>query len=312
MGEGEDDDHSFVQDERWIFLKDYVVRATNIKPDKWAKMVNNDDYRAVVQDFLDKEDQRRLVFTLPPSGQLTPEFRFPKFSKSKSIYFVKNFNTTVCPKSRSKIEESIHYGDTSGNLLEQLASVVDEIHTSVLTNSRNHENWPEVVSKDVLKHQYQLKDDTFVTNGSVKGETLLPLPVGYERIHTNPEYALGIRDDGDDKKTPLDRPLIQNMQTCIIDWAKQVKDIMEQDSSAGTLNGSHPTPQVEIKFWDERERNLWNIHTQLKQGEVRKMATVLEAINSTFYSTLYSIYCEVKENLEKSQDIISYLRVGLG
>ena len=52
----------------------------------------------------------------------------------------------------------------------------------LLSNSRDHEQWPAVVSQDVLRHVHQLKSNVFVIAGQVKGKTLLPLPVGSEQV----------------------------------------------------------------------------------------------------------------------------------
>ena len=57
-----------------------------------------------------------------------------------------------------------------------------QILVPLLSNSRNHEQWPAVVSQDVLRHVHQLKSNVFVIAGQVKGKTLLPLPVGSEQV----------------------------------------------------------------------------------------------------------------------------------
>ena len=50
----------------------------------------------------------------------------------------------------------------------------------VLGNSNNHGTWPKVVSDDVLKHVYLLKNRVHVLSGQVRGKTLLPLPASAE------------------------------------------------------------------------------------------------------------------------------------
>ena len=305
MGEDDDNQEEQVQtDSRWQFVEEFVLRSMNLKSDKWSKMVNNEEFRPLIQDWLDKADVERLLFYLPASGQLTPTYDFPPHTKAKAVYFVKRLEAVI-PKD--KIGDLVLFGDMSNAPLDQLSSVVDEIISTVLTNGKNYEDWPEVVSMDVLRHVHQLKSDVFVTSGSVKGDTLLPLPVGAERVLTNPAHALGIRDDGDDKKTPVDRHLIQAMQSAVIEWARQIRDILAQDSSQACIDG-HPTPLVEIAFWESRERNLWNIYSQLKMPTVRKLATVLKLIDSTYYGTLYNIFEDVKDNLRMSQDIVAHLR----
>lgn len=52
----------------------------------------------------------------------------------------------------------------------------------LLFNSRNHIEWPQVVSQDVLRHVHSLKTNVFVVSGQVQGKTQLPLPAGAERV----------------------------------------------------------------------------------------------------------------------------------
>ena len=57
-----------------------------------------------------------------------------------------------------------------------------QILVPLLSNQRNHEQWPAVVSHDVLRHVHSLKSNVFVIAGQVKGKTLLPLPVGSDQV----------------------------------------------------------------------------------------------------------------------------------
>ena len=62
----------------------------------------------------------------------------------------------------------------------------------LLSNESNHETWPQVVSTDVMRHVHNLKSSVYVVSGQVKGKTLLPLPVGADRV----QEAM---DEGEDK-----------------------------------------------------------------------------------------------------------------
>ena len=57
-----------------------------------------------------------------------------------------------------------------------------QVLVPLLSNPRNHAQWPSVVSQDVLRHVNQLKSDVYVVAGRVEGKTLLPLPVGSEQV----------------------------------------------------------------------------------------------------------------------------------
>ena len=53
-----------------------------------------------------------------------------------------------------------------------------QVLVPLLANERNHEQWPQVVSEDVMRHIHHLKSSVYVVSGQVKGKTLLPLPPG--------------------------------------------------------------------------------------------------------------------------------------
>ena len=57
-----------------------------------------------------------------------------------------------------------------------------QILCTIFLNTRNSNKWPEVVSEDLKKHVYKLKDRVFVINGQIKGQTLLSFPVGIELV----------------------------------------------------------------------------------------------------------------------------------
>ena len=52
----------------------------------------------------------------------------------------------------------------------------------LLSNDKNHNQWPNVVSKDVTRHVHDLKGNVFVMTGQAKGKTLLPMPIGADRV----------------------------------------------------------------------------------------------------------------------------------
>ena len=293
-------------DNRWEFLQAFALRSMNLKNDKWSKMLSVEDNRLLLSQFLDGKDVKRVIITLPATGALTPQTNFPKGGKNKSVYFIKRLPNE--PVKKEKLGEQLLFGDISAQPLEQLANLVEEVVAPVLTNPENYAQWPKVVAQDVHRHVHQLRSDVFVTSGAVKGETLLPLPVGADRIDTPGSNALAIREDGDNKKTPVDRELIHRMQNAVIEWASLIKEILLQDSAHACIAGKNPTPMVEINFWEKRQLNLHSIYRQLTQPKVRKLATVLKMIDSTYYGTLYNLFLDVKLATTQAQDIIIHLK----
>lgn len=58
-----------------------------------------------------------------------------------------------------------------------------QIFVPLLSNPSNHKNWPPVVAQDVSQHVHSLKSTVHQVRGQVLGQTVLPMPVGIERVH---------------------------------------------------------------------------------------------------------------------------------
>lgn len=61
----------------------------------------------------------------------------------------------------------------------------------------------------------------------------------------------------------LDNSLLHAIETIIIDWSHQIRDVLSKDSAQALLDGLNPLPQVEFEFWDARLMNLKCIHEQV-------------------------------------------------
>jgi dynein heavy chain len=52
----------------------------------------------------------------------------------------------------------------------------------IFSNAQNQNNWPKVISDDLLRHINNLKNKTFVISGQMKGKTQLPIPAGADKV----------------------------------------------------------------------------------------------------------------------------------
>lgn len=62
----------------------------------------------------------------------------------------------------------------------------------------------------------------------------------------------------------LDRALIHAIESVIIDWTHQIRDVLKKDSAQPLLEGHNPTPFVEIEFWKNKATNLECIYDQVE------------------------------------------------
>ncbi|EFA11309.2 dynein beta chain, ciliary [Tribolium castaneum] len=287
-------------DNRMTFLGSFVQKTLKLKPEKWSRMMATEDHKAVVMKFLERPQPTLLVVVLTPTAQLVASNGFPLAQlKSKGVYFIKK---APVPVSKTTPSESVIAGDLSAKIIDQLASLVDEILVPLLSNSKNHEKWPPVIAKDVQKHVHSLKSTVYQVKGHVNGQTVLPMPVGIDKVH-EVEKAL-IESNGE----ICDLYLKSAIEGVVIKWAAQINDVLVNDSSEKAGLGQNPVPSVELQFWNLRLQNLHYIYEQLREPRVKSMAVILEKTNSAYYSCFKNLFKNIVISLAEAKDICLYLK----
>ncbi|KAM8836943.1 LOW QUALITY PROTEIN: dynein axonemal heavy chain 9 [Spinachia spinachia] len=321
-------EESPVKDTRLDFIAEYVLRTLKMKKDKWQKCVSIEDNLHVLQEFLDIAEQSTLVVSVTASGLLQPVAVFPASSSNKAVYFVKHSRTVLREDSMKK---DLFYGDLSHAPLDQFSALVEEVVAPLLSNTRNHLEWPQVVSQDVRHHVRSLQTNVFVVSGQVQGKTVLPPPVGPE---SREQVALETGDSqtntrhmkvpGNASLDPTSKvncysvkldtgevvhtSIIHAVESAVIEWSHQIRTVLEKDYSEALLEGRNPTPQTELLFWKNRYANLECIHSQLQASKVKAMAMLLEAVESSYAPAFINMQQDVLAAMEEAKDICTYLR----
>ncbi|XP_066560773.1 dynein axonemal heavy chain 9 [Amia ocellicauda] len=285
-------------DKRYDFLQNYVLKTMKLKADRWQKCVGTEEYRQIIQEFLDRAEQRVLVVSLNAAGLLIPSHRFPSGSKNKAVYFCKRCKE---PLSAESVKSHLSYGELSSDPLQQLSVFVEQVVVPILSDDRNHCDWPHVVSQDVKRHIHSLKSSVFVMVGQVRGKTLLPLPAGAEKVE---RVAYESEKSGD----LLDKGLLHAIESTVIEWSHQIREVLKKDSAEPLLEGKNPTPHVELSFWKNRFADLDCIHDQLKSSKVSKMAKLLELMQSSYYPGFQEMFHDVVAALAEARDINIHLK----
>uniref|UniRef100_A0A8C3LGS3 Dynein axonemal heavy chain 9 n=1 Tax=Chrysolophus pictus TaxID=9089 RepID=A0A8C3LGS3_CHRPC len=175
-----------------------------------------------------------------------------------------------------------------------------QVIVPILTNRKNHQGWPRVVSQDIIRHVHSLKSAVFVVVGQVKGKTLLPLPAGSEGIEN-------IDLEHEKFLERIDKSLVHGMESAIIDWSYQIQRALKKESSEPLLQGSNPNPKVELEFWKSRCDDLECIYSQLRTRKVRNMIEMLERVESSYLPAFRTMLMDVEAALSEAQDIHLHL-----
>ncbi|ERE69011.1 dynein heavy chain 17, axonemal [Cricetulus griseus] len=285
-------------DARLDYLENVSFIVLKYKADKWGKLIGAEENMAMLTEFFDKADIPVLVLTLNPAGMIVPCLGFPETLKSKGLYFIKTKPENV---TKDNYKTRLLFGDISPTPVEQLIAVVEEVLYSLLNQSENMNGWPRVVSEDIVKQVHRLKNEMFVMGGKVKGKTLLPIPEHLGSLDGTLESMERI-------PSTLDNSLLHSIETIIIDWSHQIRDVLSKDSAQALLDGLHPLPRVEFDFWDARLMNLRCIHEQLNRPKVNKIVEILEKAKSCYWPALQNVYMNVTQGLKEASDIVLYLK----
>ncbi|KAJ7405899.1 dynein axonemal heavy chain 9 [Willisornis vidua] len=187
-----------------------------------------------------------------------------------------------------------------GQILLTVQLTLLKVLVPILTNRKNHQGWPRVVSQDIICHVHSLKNTVFMVVGQVRGKTLLPLPAVSE----------GIEDMDPDNERFLelvDKSLIHATESAIINWSHQIQRALKKESSEPLLQGSNPDPRVELEFWKNRCDDLEGIYSQLRSRKVRNMMKVLERVRSVYVAAFKTMLRDVEAALTEAQDIHLHL-----
>ncbi|XP_039595259.1 dynein heavy chain 9, axonemal [Polypterus senegalus] len=285
-------------DKRLEFIENYVLKSMKLKPDRWQKLMGSEEQRQLIQSFLDKSDQLALVVTLNAAALLVASTEFPASTKNKAVYFVKRQREALVPDT---IRTNLLYGDLPPSPLEQFPILVEEVLTPILANKKNHRDWPDVVSQDIRRHLHGLKSSVFVVVGQVRGKTLLPLPAGAEKV----EYAASEAEKSSDF---VDKSIVHAIESTVIDWSHQIRQVLKRDSSEPLLEGKNPTPNTELDFWKNRCADLECIYDQLRSKKVLKMSELLERMESSYYPAFKAMFQDVVAALTEAREISMHLK----
>lgn len=122
----EDTEESTAVDSRLDFICDYVLKTLKLKQDKWEKLLSSEDNRQVLQNFLDRVENRTLVVSLTAAGLLQSSPAFTA-SRNKAVYFLKRSRAALSPDS---MKERLVYGELCSAVLDQFSTVAEEVRSS--------------------------------------------------------------------------------------------------------------------------------------------------------------------------------------
>ncbi|XP_056673432.1 dynein axonemal heavy chain 9 isoform X2 [Monodelphis domestica] len=300
FSEAEDGDSEKGPDPRIRLLGTYVIRCLRPAAGAWKRCVSTAESEQLLQAFLTGYCPQEPMLVVRPGGgglQLSSG-PYPDLSRAKALFFLRGSPNPPGPLGP---KGAVLCGELAPAPLEHLATLVAEVVMPVLTNEKNHQDWPNALYQDVRRHIHHLQSDLIIFLGQVTGKTLLPLPVGSE----NMECA----DYENEKDLDFtDKSIVYAIESTVIKWSHQIQIVLKRESSEPLLQGGNPTPKVELEFWKRRCEDLEYIYNQLRAIEVRGIAALLNRLQSSYFPAFKTMFKDVIAALREAQDIYVHLK----
>jgi len=251
------------------------------------------EYEQVVHDFLTKKDQKRLFFWVDAQGIKVDTSNPPRYYEVKFeneddyqvAFFLKIKDGEVQFKN---IEESIIASNIEGDPLDDLKRKIE----TILPKFRA-EKWPEAMKKDFYGQLQTFMAGLFEAYQASRGEAELYIPD---------------EDLNDITQAANDKDLVQQLDSSVIRWTRQIKnEVYNQDSQQERENSR---PSEEIEHWKNRKKKLTRIKEQLdKNPQLQKIKKVLKAAESPHLAKFEDEGKRIDERTAEAENNVKYLEI---
>lgn len=296
-GDMEEEAIDYSSDPRLEELKGHLGELYNYKPEVHWK----DDFYRWMLDFLDDPQQRVLFFwndfkdeencPLQVSSTGPPNF----YGES-----IKPDNYNVACYVKRVESEAITMGNLRTAVMfkmifkEPLDDLLDKMNQDYLKILLADNDWPDGVRKDFVASVHKFMAFLNEQTHLARGQTYLYIP------------QEDLNDPGVDLEAKAkDRDLLQRLESIVIGWTRQIKELVSsQDSpNAKTIE----TPLDEINFWHRRTNNLKILTERLDHQDLQKITKVLWYNKSSYLQSFEKLRDKISDGYEEAQDNLRFL-----
>lgn len=103
----------------------------------------------------------------------------------------------------------------------------------------------------------------------------------------------------------IDKERLQIMESIVIHWTRQIKDVVNNHDSSGSAETSGPLDEIE--FWKVRAQDLIGIQQQLENEKVKKIIDVLNYSKSNYIGPFQSLTQQIVSRAAESNDNLKFL-----
>jgi len=231
-----------------------------------ARFAHSDGSAAGLLRELNREGAREFMYFVRPEGE---------------------------PMGMENIGTVLKYGRVYGDVkrsAESMGSLLRAMNSVFASQLKDNASWPESVRKDFAGQLHKFLASLTETMNQSQGKTVLYIP---------------LEDVSDPTRAAEDKDLVQRLETAVIRWTRQIKEVVNNHDLAANIESSGPLE--EIQFWKSRTQDLSGISEQLEKTGVKQIVTVLKISKSSYLPPFESIADMIQRGSMEANDNLKFL-----
>ncbi|KAJ0400058.1 hypothetical protein P43SY_005034 [Pythium insidiosum] len=253
------------------------ITLPGYQPKAWSSMD-----LTTVKEFVESTNIPALFITLL-NGTLSVTTSAPRGVNGTVMYFVKNGQVIISP---SNVADALQFG-TVGK--DSIASLLHLMNGHFLQRLQANKAWPESIQKEFTGQFFRFMSSLTETVSRGCGKTVLYLPP------VSP-----------DKFNYKDKDLVQQLESTVIHWTRQIKEVINNQDNAHDAEGAGPLE--EIKFWEHRTQDLSGITDQLNRQGVKEIVEILRQAKSSYLQPFETLSQIIKQGSVEANDNLKFLK----
>ena len=265
------------------WLKSQII----FKISKW-----DDKYDKVLTDFLNDKKKTRLIIQKTENNELLFYTNtVPSLFDIDSIqYFIKTTDTIDI--TIENINQMIFAGTLKGKNLDSLLYMMNGIY---INNFLSNTNWSKVIKDEFVAKLHKFMATLTESAYNLKDQTILYIPYETKLAENNLTSNIILND----------KELIQRLESILIHWTRQIKEVVTNLDSTYRSNDSGPLE--EINFWKNRSINLSSIAKQLQSKGVMNIFNILKLAESSYLKSFEQLSDMIRLGNKEAKENLTFL-----
>uniref|UniRef100_W5N7B2 Dynein axonemal heavy chain 2 n=1 Tax=Lepisosteus oculatus TaxID=7918 RepID=W5N7B2_LEPOC len=258
------------------------VSLSGLTEDMWTE--ENDQ---ALDGFIHNPSLTTLVVYLDPYAGLKVENAVPAQLTDQICYFIRREGA---PLTEELFESTVQFGTARGGHTESLLRLMNGVYAPQVFGSSA---WPESIRNNFSAHMHRFLASLTDARFKLEGHTVLYIPM--EALRLKPEVAA------------KDKELVQRLETAMIHWTRQIKEVLSAQEAVET--GDSSGPLEEIEFWRSRCADLSGISQQLDKPGVQHIQAILQISKSSYVTPFRKLSKQIQDSSLQAQSNLSFLSI---